>query len=189
MRLFVGLMLSDAARAMAARVAADLKRDLGKDFDARWVPTENMHLTVRFIGYVSDERLRSVIETVSQPLEREPFEIELGGCGRFPHRGAPRVIWVGLTRGLQPLAALHDEFNRRLAPLAFEPESRPYSAHLTLARIKDARAASARRLDAAFEHIHTGTVAQRVDALTLFESRLSSRGPTYLEIGRIPLSG
>jgi 2'-5' RNA ligase len=187
MRLFVGLPVSDAVRAMAARVAADLKRRLETTIDARWVPLENLHLTVRFIGYVSDDRAPSLIDAISQPLEREPFDIDLGGCGRFPPRGAPRVIWAGVTRGLPPLTALHDEFNRRLAPLAFAPENRPYSAHLTLARIKDARVASARQLDAACEHIHTGSVSQRVDALTVFESRLSSQGPTYAEVRRIPL--
>jgi 2'-5' RNA ligase len=189
MRLFVGLALGDAARALAVRVAGDLKPKLGRGLEARWVPAENMHLTVRFIGYVPDDRTPSLISAVSSPLDFEPFEIELGGCGKFPPRGAPRAIWIGLTKGLPALTALHEAFNRRLAPLGFEPENRPYSAHLTLARFKDARAAAARQIDAAFEHIRTGTVAQRVDALTLFESRLSPRGPTYVEVCRLPLHG
>jgi 2'-5' RNA ligase len=189
MRLFVGLALGDAPRALAVRVAAELKPQLGRGLEARWVPAENMHLTVRFIGYVPADRAPAVISAVSPPLDFAPFEMALGGCGRFPPRGAPRVIWIGLTKGLPALTALHEEFNRRLAPLGFEPENRPYSAHLTLARIKDARAAAARQIDAAFEHIRTGTVAQRVDALTLFESRLSPRSATYVEVCRLPLNG
>jgi|SRR5579872_73804 len=189
MRLFVGLRLGDAARALAVRIAAELRPKLERGLAARWVPAENLHLTVRFIGHVPDDRAPSVMAAVSPPLDVAPFEIELSGCGRFPPRGAPRVIWIGLTKGLPALTTLHEEFNRRLAPLGFLPENRPYSAHLTLARIKDARAAAARPIDAAFAHIRTGTVAQRVNALTLFESRLSPRGPTYVEVCRVPLDG
>jgi RNA 2',3'-cyclic 3'-phosphodiesterase len=187
MRLFVGVELSDAARAMTERVAGDLRRTLRKAVDARWLAIENMHVTVRFIGNVRDERATAVLDAICRPVTLQPFEIEFGDCGRFPPRGAPRVIWIGLTRGLQSLAALHDEFNRRLAPLGYEPENRPFSAHLTLARIKDARAAAARSLDAAFDSVRPATVKQTIETITIFESRLSSHGANYIPLRRLRL--
>jgi 2'-5' RNA ligase len=187
MRVFVGVELGDAARDMAVRVASELKRQLGTRLDARWVPPENMHLTVRFIGDVPDERAPAVLDALGHPLEFKPFVIELGGCGRFPPRGAPRAIWIGLPGGLPSLTALHEEFNRRLAPLEYDPEDRLYTAHLTLARIKDARAAAAREIDTAFARVRTGTVTQRVEAVTVFESRLSPKGSTYHAQLRVPL--
>jgi 2'-5' RNA ligase len=189
MRLFVGVELADAVRDIAAHATNELKRRLGTRLDARWVPVENMHLTVRFIGYVADESVPAVLDAMTAPLDCEPFEIELAGCGRFPPRGAPRVIWIGLTRGLQPLTALHEEFNRRLGPLGFDAETRPYSAHLTLARIKDARAAAATQIDAAFESVRIPNATQRVERLALFESRLSQKGPSYTIVRRLPLGG
>src|SRR5262245_22813927 len=143
MRLFVGVELSDAARRLAAEVARALQRELEKALGARWVAPQNMHLTVRFVGYVPDDRAAAVLEALMRPLDVPAFEIELGGCGRFPSRGAPRVLWIGVRTGLASLRTLHEEFNRRLAPIGYEPESRPFSAHLTLARIARARPAAA----------------------------------------------
>jgi len=187
MRLFVGVELADAVRDIAGHATNEMKRRLGTRLDARWVPMENMHLTVRFVGHVADESLSAVLHAVTAPLDFEPFEIEFGGCGKFPLRGAPRVIWIGLTRGLPQLTVLHEEFNRRLEPLGFEAENRPFSAHLTLARIKAARTAGARQIDAAFESVRIGNVTQRVEGLALFESRLSRNGPTYTIVRRLPL--
>lgn len=187
MRLFVGVELSDATRDRAMEISTELRRTLGRTLDARWVAAENMHLTVRFIGYVHDDEARALVEALARPLDTAAFDMELSGCGRFPPRGSPRVLWVGLTRGLESLAALHGEFNRRLAPLGHEPEDRPFSAHLTLARVKDSRAGSAKLVDAAFESIATGTLTQRVDVATVFESRLTPRGPNYHAIRRVPL--
>jgi 2'-5' RNA ligase len=185
--MFVGVELSDAARELAADNAGLLRRRLGKTLDARWVPPENMHVTVRFIGYVADEKVPGLLEALTQSLDVGPFEIELDGCGRFPPHGAPRVLWIGVTQGLRSLAALHEEFNRRVAPFGYEPDGRPYSAHLTLARIKDARSAAAKSVDTVFESIRAATVKLQVDAVTVFESRLSPQGASYIPVHRIPL--
>jgi RNA 2',3'-cyclic 3'-phosphodiesterase len=189
MRLFVGVELSDELRGLAGRVAGELQRKLGKTLNARWVAPENMHLTVRFIGHVPDDNVPALVEALTQPLAVAPFDIELVGCGRFPPRGAPRVLWIGLTKGLQPLAALHAEFNRRLALVGHEPENKPFNAHLTLARVKDARAASARTFGEIFESVRLPELRQRVDRVTLFESRLSPRGSHYTALSRVPLRG
>jgi 2'-5' RNA ligase len=189
MRLFVGVELSDEVRRLAAQVAGDLQRGLAKTLTARWVPSENMHLTVRFIGHVPDDGVSGLLEVLTKPLDMAPFDIELGGCGRFPPRGAPRVLWIGLTKGLQPLAALHTEFNRRVAPLGHEPESKPFNAHLTLARVKDSRSSSARTVDEVFQSVRINRVRQRVETATIFESRLSPRGSHYTALSHVPLRG
>jgi len=139
MRLFVGVAIAGHVRREAERVMTALRERL-HGVDARWVPPENLHLTIRFIGHVPDDRGAALLAALEQPLDVEPFDVEFGGCGKFPPRGAPRVLWIGLRRGLPPLSALNDEFNRRVAPFGYEAEARPFSAHLTLARLKDAPA-------------------------------------------------
>src|SRR6516164_349550 len=175
MRLFVGVELSDEVRAVAAAATRDLRHTLAKTLDARWVSAENLHITVRFIGHVRAEGVSAVLEALSQPLDMAPFEIGFGGCGRFPPRGAPRVLWIGLSAGLSSLAALHEAFNRRVAPLGYAPETRPFSAHVTLARIKEARGAP-NGVDAALHSLRTDAVTQRVETVAVFESQLSPRG-------------
>jgi 2'-5' RNA ligase len=186
MRLFVAVELDEAVRTAAADTARELERRLGDAVRARWVPATNMHLTVRFIGHVADDRVPPVLEALSPPLTIAPFDIELSGCGRFPPRGTPRVLWIGLTRGLPGLAALHDEFNRRLSSLGYEPEARAFSVHLTLARIKDGRV-SAKDVDRTLAAVQTGSLKQSVQAATILESRLSPSGPRYLSLRELPL--
>lgn len=187
MRVFVGVSVDDAVRRQAQRVIEEIRTRIGSRVNARWVPLENLHLTVRFIGHVGDDRAPALLDALAHPLEGRPFDIELSGCGRFPPRGAPRVLWIGLTRGLEALAALHEEFNRRVARFGYEPENRPFSAHLTLARVKDAPAASGRNVDEALSEITVTPVVQRVDRVTVFESRLSPGGPRYTPLRELPL--
>src|SRR5439155_10547 len=77
--------------------------------DARWVDPANMHLTVRFIGHVPDDRASLLIEALRSPVSAAPFEVRLAGGGAFPPRGAPRVFWIGVPRGLEFLRVLHEE--------------------------------------------------------------------------------
>jgi 2'-5' RNA ligase len=179
MRLFVGVELDEASRSMAARVAAQLREDLGSGLRASWVPPENYHLTVRFIGHVPDDRAPAILDALAPPIHSSPFDVTLAGCGSFPPRGPARVLWIGVTQGLASLAALHDELDRRLAPFGFEPEKRPFSAHLTLARLKDTGRTHTGRIAEILRSVPAGPVAFHVARTTVFESRLSPKGSTY----------
>jgi 2'-5' RNA ligase len=189
MRLFVAVQLSDAVVAAAQDVAAALERRLKKQLDARWVSPANMHLTVRFIGNAADEVAPAVLAALRPALPVAPFVVELGGCGVFPPSGPPRVIWIGLSQGLPSLRAMHEEFNRRLAPLGFEPERRPFSAHLTLARVKDAPKSARAAVEHALETVQPTRIQCRVDAATVFQSRLSPTGAEYAALLDVPCTG
>lgn len=187
MRLFVGIEVDAAVRRETARAIAALRPQL-ESLDLRWVAVENLHLTVRFIGHVTPERSPPLIAALGQPVTTASFDVTFSGGGRFPARGGPRVLWIGLTRGLADLTALHEEFNRRVEPFGYRPEERPFSAHLTLARVKDASGRDGHRVDDALARVVIGPLAQRVDHVTVFESVLSSRGPRYQRLARLPLA-
>lgn len=154
----------------------------------RWIPAEQMHLTVRFIGQVPDETVPALLNALESPLPLEPFELELAGCGVFPRSGPPRVIWIGLSQGTERLQAMHEEFNRRLDPFGFEAEARPFSAHLTLVRIKEIGSLAGRQLRESVRDMQPHTVRCRVDAATVFKSDLSSRGARYTAMLHVPLT-
>lgn len=187
MRLFVAVELSEETVRTAARISAALRRDVGSRLHATWVAPENMHLTVRFIGQVEDARARAVIDALVPPVAVPPFDVELGACGMFPPSGSPRVIWIGLTLGMLSLTAMHAEFERRLLALGFERETRPFSAHLTLARVKDAPRGAAGALRDAMQAMTPSAARSHITRATIFQSHLSSTGPHYEPMGHVPL--
>ena len=179
MRLFVAVEIGDETRRVAAATADLLRATIGPAVKARWVPPENMHLTVLFIGHVDEGRASGLIDALTPPLDIPPFEIELGGCGVFPSKGPPRALWIGLADGLPGIASMHEAFNRRLVPFGFEPESRPFRAHLTLARIKNAPSGVGRAVREALRHVPPPTARSCVTRAAIFRSHLSPNGPRY----------
>jgi 2'-5' RNA ligase len=170
-------------------VGDELQVALSPILTARWVPLQNMHLTVRFIGQVDDDHAPPLIDALTAPVDVAPFDMEFAGCGVFPPSGAPRVLWIGLTRGLSSLATLHEVFNRRLRPFGFEPEARPFNAHLTLARIKDAPGGSGRAVRDALARVTAPPARSQVSRATVFRSHLSPKGPRYEPVAFVPLRG
>jgi 2'-5' RNA ligase len=184
-RLFVAVELPDEMRRAVRAASDELRQRLGSRIKARWLPTENLHITVRFIGNVPDERSDAIVHGAGAPLDLDPFQIRLGGCGAFPPSGAPRVIWMAVADGAAPLAAIHREMNRRLERFGFEPERRAYSAHLTLARVKDVArgtTAAVRKAIIASPCVSPGC---RVSHATIFRSVLSPAGARYEPLARV----
>ncbi len=154
----------------------------------RWIPQENLHITLWFIGGVPEERAAAILAALDHPVDVPPFDLGLGGPGAFPRSGTPRVLWLGVRQGGASLAALHRELATRWRPLGIEPEPRPFSAHLTLGRVKSAcNAAQGRGLGAVWQALTADAGTCRVEALTVFQSRLSPGGAAYHPLLRVPL--
>jgi RNA 2',3'-cyclic 3'-phosphodiesterase len=189
-RLFIGLELDAPVRAAAAEAASRLQQQLSAvapDFEARWVPPENLHITVWFFGEVADPAAARLAEHLSPPLGLAAFDLGVRGCGAFPRSGAPRVLWIGTGDGTAGMIAAHARLVERLARLGHAPEARPFSPHLTLARVKEPGGMSrAVRQVVGKEPAECGRMT--VSALTLFRSRLSGRGAVYEPLQRVPLS-
>ncbi len=189
-RLFVALDPSEPVRRRIAALAAELRRDAGRAADEiRWVAPENVHLTLQFLGAVPEERVPDVEAAVrAAAAEGRPLALQLQGAGGFPNARRPRVVWAGLAGDVPALAALAAAVGRRLAPLGFPPEDRPFSPHLTLGRARDGRGAPG--LAGALAHAAQAEgAAWRATELLLFESHLSPKGPRYEVIARAPLGG
>jgi 2'-5' RNA ligase len=180
MRLFVAVELDDRVRAAARRVADDLAQELRRTgLDARWVASDNLHFTLVFIGQIEDAAAQSFVAALVRPFDHSRFPVRLGRCGAFPPSGPPRVIWIGLAEGGEPLRHVQEEVVRRLQPLGFEPERRPFSAHLTLARVKDVPRAASRDVRAIVSAASVPVARCLVTRVTLFRSHLSPKGSRY----------
>jgi 2'-5' RNA ligase len=189
MRLFIAVEIGEHVAAEAGRLVEMLRRraqTLAPRARVTWVTPGRMHLTVRFIGEVDAARADAIGQALAAPLTVDAFDLIIGGIGAFPERGTPRVIWAGLGRGRDALLALEREVTARLRPLGIAPENRPYNPHLTLARVREPEGLRTAPLVEGLADRTLGTA--RIAAITLFESRLSPKGPAYAPRARTALS-
>jgi 2'-5' RNA ligase len=190
-RLFIAVEPDEAARLTLVRTI-DALRDRLKHarirLSIRWVPAEHLHLTLVFIGHVPDDAAPAWIDVIRAPVPAAPFDVSLAACGAFPPSGAPRVLWAGLDEGARaPLGRLRDVLESRLAPLGHVPEARPFSAHITLARLKDVARGEGAHVRGALAAVDPPHARFHVDHATLFRSHVSSAGARYEALERIPL--
>jgi 2'-5' RNA ligase len=188
-RLFVAAWLPDAAAREAAGVLRRLRADAGVA-DVKWVSPENLHVTLRFLGDVEEDRVPAVRDCVERAAAGVlPFRLRLAGVGAFPPRGAPRVLWIGIADGAKELARLASRTEKQLLDrgLIGAPETRPFRAHVTLGRPRGTRSPG-RTADLLGEVAFEGG-AHRLEEVRLVESRLSPRGASYTAVARVPLGG
>ena len=184
MRIFVAVDVGPAVRAAAGRAARALAGRLGGDI--RWVAPEQLHVTLRFLGEVSDaDPVRAVLRA---PFETGAFTARASRLGCFPPSGAPRVMWLGIGEGRDALAAVRAELDGRLASAGCLPERRPLRAHVTLGRMKRWPAASRRGVDRALSEVDPETPAWMVDRVTLYESRPMQHRARYHVLESAPLA-
>ncbi|GAC1411485.1 MAG: RNA 2',3'-cyclic phosphodiesterase [Actinomycetota bacterium] len=133
MRLFVGVPVTDAVRDETVRVTNELAPVIPR---ARWVPPENVHITIAFLGGVEDpEPVFDAVDTAASAVP--PMSLTLTGTGCFPNPKRARVLWIGLGGDADALGVLAQEVRTVFAPLGVPTESRRFSAHVTIARLPE----------------------------------------------------
>lgn len=153
----------------------------------RWVGPDGIHVTLKFLGEVADERL----EELTAALERaaagiRPLALELAGGGVFPGPTRPRVFWAGLAADPQ-LELLQHAVEREFGPLGFPPEARAFRPHVTLGRAeRDASPGDLRKAVERLAAVHFSGAAV-VETVDLMRSTLSPRGAKYEAVHRARL--
>ena len=149
-----------------------------------WVPADRLHLTVRFIGEVGDAQAEQIMRVLREPLATAPFAIALDRLGAFPPSGPPRVFWIGISAGHDAMLGVEAEISARLATVGVAPEARPYSPHVTLARVRES---AGLRPTTLFDRCEPAAAETRVRTVTLFQSKLSPKGASYVTVLQTPL--
>jgi 2'-5' RNA ligase len=187
LRLFVAVWPDADTRRQLAGVLERLRQP---DADVKWVPPENLHLTLRFLGDMDAERVPDLQECLARAVApAAPFAVRYEELGTFPPRGAARVIWAGVAEGARELAALAVRVEKALLAGRFlsSPEKRPFRAHLTLGRPRSARGSAPLRDLLGNLSFRSGT--HLLGEVTLVESRLTPRGAVYSNVAVFPLKG
>ncbi|MEO8682758.1 MAG: RNA 2',3'-cyclic phosphodiesterase [Vicinamibacterales bacterium] len=187
MRLFVAIDIGDVVRAEVARARATIQGRLeavAHPPRVAWVAPVSLHLTLRFLGEVADTAVPALRDLLADPFELAPFEIEWRGLGAFPLPRHPKALWMGVVSGAALLGRLEAEVSKRLDG-AIDAEPGPFRPHLTIGRVK----APGAGIDwvEMLESVDVRGARSLVDHVTLYQSKLSAKGPQYTGLVKAPL--
>ena len=163
----------------AIQLPPDIKENIYNDFhDLRnkikgsWVKKENLHVTLKFLGEVEDEKV-SEIKNLISGIKIKPFESEAFGTGAFPNMKNPKVLWVGISKGNEEIKKIMFSLDEVFSKLGFKKEGRDYTPHITVARLKE---------KTLLEKPQKTYGKFLVDGIKLFQSILKTEGAVYKEI-------
>jgi 2'-5' RNA ligase len=175
-RAFIAIELPEDVKRFLERISTKLKKC---GADVGWVRTENIHLTLKFLGSVRPDLIPSIEEAVAPVFgEQSPVNLAVRGLGVFPGMRSPRVVWTGCVDSSKALGPLVAKLEESLEPLGFTKEKRPFSPHLTLGRAR-----SNKRVPDLVEELRQNLDVSgpefTADHAVLFQSVLKPTGAEY----------
>ena len=179
LRTFIAIVLSDEIRNKLRQVTESLKEI---DADVKYVKPENVHLTLKFLGYVNESRLEDIKVALETTLSGiRPFEVSFSGIGAFPNVSVPRVVWLGISRGGEELHGVRDRLEESLSRIGIEKEGREYHSHLTVGRVKSGRGRN-KLVSWLKSNVELEIGWMKVSEIVLMESILKKEGPEYFPL-------
>ena len=178
MRLFVAIEIIPEIRGRIAEFVEQVKPLLA---GARWVRPEGLHVTLKFLGNVADERSNS-IEQALRTVQAPSLFLSVRSIGFFPNPRSPRVLWTGIEAGPE-LTILAQTVDEALAPLGFEREKRAFNPHVTLSRFNNARV----KIDVSSIEQKASFGTMTATEFHLYESKLSPQGSRYNKLASFDL--
>ncbi len=175
--------MSDDIRKALAQVESHLKY---AGADVKWVKPEIVHLTLKFLGEIDEKKSAEVcaaMDSITRTVKS--FELSVKNIGAFPKIEHPRVVWVGLDKGSAEIAALASQIDEALAHIGFNKESRPFSPHLTIGRVRSSlnKDKLKEKMVSATASIDISSVPpHQVSSIVLFQSTLTPQGSIYTKI-------
>mgnify|MGYP002624202542 CR=1 FL=1 len=187
-RAFLALSLSPETRDHIHNLQQKLRPSLPP---LNWVRPEHIHVTVRFLGTIPAQMVDQLFDALRGLCARiPPFMLNIQGIGVFPHTRSPKVLWAGLTGSVDRLIGLQEHVQIVLEPLGFPIEDKSFHPHVTLARIKSDWGKVGKALTAGgYLESRDVVSAMAVDHMVLYRSELSSSGPCYTVLWRLPFTG
>jgi len=182
-RSFIAIELPEELKAGLSQLQAQLKT--GKPPAVKWVNPYSTHLTLKFLGNITVDKIGEItkaMEVAAQGIP--PFHLEVKGLGVFPNLRRVQVAWVGINGEIERLSQLQQRIESNLVPLGFAAESRPFTPHLTLARVRGQASPDERQ---SFGQLIAGTRFEavysfNVDSVNLMRSQLTREGAIYSQI-------
>lgn len=180
MRIFISIELPDKIKEKIAGAISSLKES---GANVKWVEPKNLHVTLKFLGWVEDQKIDKVIELTGRAAgETESFPAKFKGLETF----AGRVVWVGVSKGGNELKRIADSLEETLSGAGYRSEKREFTSHLTIGRIKDRKGVE--KLKEKMEKIKDTEFGEMtVDRIAIIKSTLTPKGPIYELIKEVNL--
>lgn len=180
-RIFIAVDIPVSQK--VAEIINELKKT---QIDAKLVEIENMHLTLKFLGDTDENLVDEIEKTIKESTKNaHPFEIILKNLGVFPNQNYIKIAWIGVEN-IETLKKITETIDTKLKNLGFEKEKRPFSAHLTIARIK-----SAKNKEKLLQLINKYQNAEfqkiKIDKIILKKSTLTPKGPIYTNLKEVTI--
>jgi len=189
LRAFIALEIPTKVQNDIHQATSKLRSETGSLI--RWVPAENLHLTLKFLGDISPAHVEFLTQMIRAETDSHRcFDLHLTGLGSFPSPKRPRVIYIGIQAPAE-LSALQHAVESGAHRLGYRPEDRSFSPHLTLGRVKHAShitASDQQKIRHALEQVKIDSLGTaRVDSVHLYKSDLKPTGSVYTKLFSAPL--
>ena len=188
-RSFIAIELPNELKVGLSQLEAQLKS--GKQSGVKWVNPYSIHLTLKFLGSIAVDKISQITKAMEAAAQGiSPFHLEVKDLGAFPNLRRVQVVWVGISGEVDRLGQLQQRIESNLARLGFAPESRPFTPHLTLARLRNQASLDERQrlgeliAGTRFEVAYT----IKVDTISLMRSQLTREGAIYSRISAVGLN-
>jgi 2'-5' RNA ligase len=183
LRAFIAIELSEQLQDALEKQTTRLRQSLGDEL-VRWIPTQNMHLTLKFLGNIAASHVEFLRQLISQTADfHSQFDLQIGGIGSFPSSKQPRILWAGIHAPAD-LANLQKSIETGTTRLGYEKEEKPFSPHLTLGRVRqNIDPTGLQKIRATVDTIQLGNIGStRVDSIHLYKSELHASGSVYTKL-------
>jgi 2'-5' RNA ligase len=186
-RTFIAVDLADGVKDRLTALQEKLAQSAA---GVKWVPRQNLHLTLLFLGEVEQLDVVQICRVVQERSRKHrPFTLEVEGLGAFPNARRPKILWAGVTDGVDELRALHGDLEEGLLDLGcYRREDREYTPHLTLGRLPHEDRAEEWGPVLA-KHAGWQGGSSPADEVLVMASEMRRGGPEYSVMGRAPLGG
>ncbi len=176
MRTFISVELPDEVKKNIAELINELK-DAGAG--VKWVEPKNLHITLKFLGWVEEKNLDNLIELATQAVAGQgSFKARFEGLGTFPEGKTPRVVWVGTVEGGEKLCELAKNLEETLSKAGFRSEEREFKSHITIGRVREKKGVD--NLKTQISKIKNQKFGEMIiDKIHIMKSTLTPKGPVY----------
>ena len=177
-RVFLGISIPQNLKNKIKKIQEEFQKE---EFDIKFVEFENLHFNLKFFGKKTESEIKKIESTVKKVLKKhKPFKLKIEGSGAFPGGNYIRVIWIG-TKNSEELTELVNELEEAFSKINIEKEKRKFKAHLTIGRVRSNK--NQERLIKKINELKEVEIGEfEIEELILFESKLSPKGPTYIEL-------
>jgi RNA 2',3'-cyclic 3'-phosphodiesterase len=187
-RTFIAIELPEKVKQSLIKIENDLKA--GCPSAIKWVNPGNIHLTLKFLGNIEVRQIEPVLRTIQESVRGTgPFSLKITELGVFPNLKNIQVVWLGLDGDIKTLLEIQKRLETKLVPLGFPLERRPFTAHLTLARVSDyASEAEKQTLSNVISKSNLKTdVSFQVISVSFMKSQLARTGAVYTRLHSIEI--